>query len=136
MICEGLQLRHYQQRAVDAVWNEWNRGVESTLCVSATGTGKAVMISAIADRMPEGSRFMYIVHRDSLARQAAAQFRKWTNKSVQIELSEHGKGRTHSGNADIVVAGVQSLRGRRGKYSRDEFSFVGTDESHRYAGND
>jgi len=136
MICEGLQLRHYQQRAVDSVWNEWNRGVESTLCVSATGTGKSCVVAAIADRMPEGSRFMYIVHRDSLARQAAAQFRKWTNKSVQIELSEHGKGRTHSGNADIVVAGVQSLRGRRGKYSRDEFEFVGTDESHRYAGND
>ncbi len=131
----GFKLRGYQTQAVNSVWNEWDRGVQSTLCVSATGTGKSCVVAGIAGRMPEDSKFLYIVHRDSLAKQAVRQFQTWTNRSVQMEMQQFGKGRTHNGKAQIIVAGVQSLNGRKKKYDIDEFDYVGTDESHRYAGN-
>lgn len=135
MIAEPIHYRDYQQRAVDSVWSHWNAGVRSTLVVAATGVGKGVICPGVADRMPEDSRFMYIVHREALANQAVKQFRKFTNRTVAVEMKAHGIGRTHSGNAQIVVASVHSLRARRGKYRRDAFDFVGTDESDRFAGN-
>jgi superfamily II DNA or RNA helicase len=75
------------------------------------------------------------VHRQSLAEQAVQQFKRFTNKSVQLEMKAHGRGRTHRGDAQIVVASIHSLRGRRGRYGKGEFDFIGTDESHRFAGN-
>ena len=63
----GFRLRECQERAVDGIWNEWDRGIQSTLCVSCTGSGKSLIMAGVADRMPEDSKFLYIVHRDSLA---------------------------------------------------------------------
>lgn len=130
-----LKPRPYQQQAIDAILGEWRHGVSSTLCVSGTGTGKSVICSGVVQRIPEDCRFLYAVHRKSLAEQAVKQFKRFTNKTVQLEMQEHGRGKTHGGDAQIVVASIHSLRGRRGRYARGEFDFVGTDESHRYAGN-
>jgi superfamily II DNA or RNA helicase len=131
----GIVYRPYQGLAIDSIWNEWNSGVRSTLCISCTGSGKSVITAGTVDRIPEDSRFLYVVHRAKLAEQAVKQFRKWTNKSVELEMKVHGKGRTHRGEAQIVVASIQSLQNRLKRYSQDEFDFLGTDESHRFAGN-
>ncbi len=32
-----LKYRPYQKQAIDSIWTEWNGGISSTLCVSATG---------------------------------------------------------------------------------------------------
>jgi superfamily II DNA or RNA helicase len=130
-----LKYRPYQVQAIDATWKEWDSGVFSTLCISATGTGKSVVTAGTVERMPEDARFLYVVHRKSLAEQAVKQFKKYTNRSVELEMRLHGKGKTHGGRAQIVVAGVQSLEKRFKRYSPDEFDFLGTDESHRFAGN-
>ena len=130
-----LKYRPYQQAAIDAIWNEWDSGIRSTLCISATGTGKSVVTAGTVDRMPEDARFLYVVHRAKLAEQAIKQFKAFTTKSCDLEMKLHGRGKTHKGQAQIVVAGIQSLNKRFKRYSPDEFDFVGTDESHRFAGN-
>jgi len=131
----GIHYRDYQQRAVDAVWSHWDAGVRSTLCVAATGTGKSICCAGIVNRMLESSRFIYIVHRDALAKQAVKQFRKFTDRTIAVEMKQEGIGRNHDGSAQIIVASVHSLRFRRKKYAKDAFDFVGTDESDRFAGN-
>lgn len=42
--------RDYQVAAVDAGFSEWDGGVQSTLIVSPTGTGKSVIFSEVMRR--------------------------------------------------------------------------------------
>lgn len=128
-------LRDYQVDAVDGVFREWDRGVRSTIVVMPTGTGKTSVAGAIVDRLPEGARALWLVHRDLLVRQTCDEFKQWTRKSIDIEIGQHGIGKTHAGRADVIIAGVQSMKGRVKKYGKDAFDYVFCDEAHRFANN-
>ena len=71
-----MLLRNYQSRAVQnctAALNEHN----NTLLVSATGTGKTVMLSAIVgDQINGQKRALIMAHRDELTVQNSATFQK------------------------------------------------------------
>ena len=130
-----VSYRPYQEEGISAVWSEWNRGVRSTLVANATGTGKTVMSAGIAERMQPGQRMLFFVHRDELAKQSREKFENITSLSVGLEMRNHGRNKTHSGRAQIIIAGVQSMAKRLKLYAPDEFDIVGVDECHRYVGN-
>ena len=71
-----MLLRNYQARAVsncNSALNEHN----NTLLVSATGTGKTVMLSAIVGEQINGQkRALIMAHRDELTVQNSATFKK------------------------------------------------------------
>lgn len=68
----GMELRPYQKEAVEAIFQEWEKGNKKTLLVQATGTGKTICFSAVAaDVAGSGSDVLVLAHRDELLKQAS-----------------------------------------------------------------
>ena len=67
-----MQLRQYQQEAMDAIFHEWSQGNKRTLLVLPTGTGKTIVFSkVIEEKVRRGERVLVLAHRGELLDQAA-----------------------------------------------------------------
>lgn len=122
-----IPLRPYQALALEAVHkNLWDDGNRSTLVVMATGLGKTVLFSTIAQQH-DGS-VLVIAHRKTLLEQARATLREITGEDVGLE---QGSNRTCG--QRIVVASKDSLHLDRIErdFPRDRFSLIIVDEAHR-----
>ena len=66
-----MQLRPYQIEAVNRVMETWRDGVQKTLIVIPTGTGKTVIFCSIGDRiLRSGGKLLILAHRAELLDQA------------------------------------------------------------------
>lgn len=103
----GMELRPYQKEAVEAIFQEWEKGNKKTLLVQATGTGKTICFSAVAaDVAGSGSNVLVLAHRDELLKQASDKI----ERSTGIECDLYEKGRLlGSGKSPITVVSVQTL---------------------------
>jgi superfamily II DNA or RNA helicase len=127
--------RPYQSAAVLAVREAWDAGHKRTLLVMATGTGKTWTFARIlTQRRDEGrGRALVIAHRIELIEQGAAALEA-AGLSVEIEsgdrlASQHGS--LLHGPSDVVIATVQSLRGKRlTRWSEMAFGTIVVDEVH------
>jgi superfamily II DNA or RNA helicase len=99
-----LQLRGYQQEAIEASEAAEARGCRRQLWVLPTGTGKTVTFVALAAK--RGDRVLIIAHRDELISQAAGKARLWW---PDADIGIVKGARNDVGAQDIVVASVQSL---------------------------
>jgi superfamily II DNA or RNA helicase len=118
-----MNLRPYQQRAVDSVssgWSQWRR----QLGVAATGAGKTILFSHIA--AAEKGRTLILAHREELVMQAVEKLHKATGIFAAIE---QGPSRAMPGHG-VIVGSVQSMRRRLKKYAPDAFSLIVADEAH------
>lgn len=98
-----LELRDYQEEAIERIFAARARGIRSQVLVAATGLGKTVMFSTLAERM--GTRTVVLVHRDELVEQAVAKMREvWPAASVGVV-----KGPRDEILHRVVVASVQTL---------------------------
>jgi DNA repair protein RadD len=104
-----MQLRDYQQDAVDKVHAEFVSGKRRVLLVSPTGSGKTVMFAHIVQRAVSRSKTVFIlVHRMELVAQVSE---KLTQFGVQ-----HGfiaRGRTPDMTLPVQVCMVQTLVRRK-----------------------
>lgn len=99
----ALTLRDYQVDALERVAAAEARGVRRQLLVAATGLGKTVMFTSLAER--RGGRAIILAHRDELIEQAAAKVREvWPGVEVGIVKAERNEVHAH-----VVVASVQTL---------------------------
>ncbi len=123
-----MQLRPYQRDAIAAVGERWRAGDRSTLLVMPTGCGKTIVFADIARRLAaRGGRSLVVAHRTELLDQAAAKLR---DAGVHAEVEQ--ADRVARADAPVVVASVQTLRGRRlARFDPDAFDAVILDESHR-----
>lgn len=123
-----FSLRPYQEKCIEAVDMSLARH-KSTLVEMATGLGKTVVFSHIADRWP--GRVLVIAHREELITQAADKIHAITGHPAAIEM-----GREHAGDelygTKVTVASVQTLsrERRRSRFHPDHFSLVIVDEGH------
>lgn len=116
-----MQLRCYQQRAVDAVeagWATWQR----QLGVAACGAGKTIMFSHLAALNP--GRTLILAHREELVNQAVQKLHAATGIFATVEKADQRAIPGHS----VVVGSVQSMRTRLAKYDPDSFSLIIADE--------
>lgn len=122
-----LELRPYQFGALDGVRVAFDRGDRSTLVVCPTGTGKTVIFAELVrEAVQQGIRVLVLAHRDELLKQAR---KKLEAVGVWAD-TEKGKSRA-STLAKVVVASVQSLRGKRlERFSPAQFGLIIVDESH------
>ena len=68
-----MDLRPYQNAAVEAVQKEWDEGHKKTLLVLPTGTGKTVVFSKVVEKSTkDGSRALILAHRGELLEQTAS----------------------------------------------------------------
>lgn len=119
-------LRPYQVASIDAVRTRFRAGDRSTLLLLPTGTGKTVVFAEIARRTVEkGNRVLVLAHRTELLEQAQ---RKLEAAGVPAAIE---KAERHAGRAPVVVASVQTLKGKRlESWPADHFGLVIVDEAH------
>lgn len=125
-----LQLRPYQQTAIEKIESEWESGNRRTLYVAGTGTGKTIVMSGLVHRIAShGGRTLILAHRGELLDQAADKIQAMTGLACSREQAEHTSlGEWNS----VTVGSVQTLmqEKRLKQFSPDRFSHVFVDEAH------
>ena len=125
-----MNLRPYQNEAVNAIEEEWQEGRKKTLLVLPTGCGKTIVFCKIAEnRVKMGDRVLILAHRDELLNQAADKLQKSTGLVTAKEKAEE----TCLGSwFRVVVGSVQSMmrENRLNKFPEDYFSTIIIDEAH------
>lgn len=125
-----MELRPYQEEARLSIQEEWKRGVQKTLLVLPTGTGKTVVFAKVAeDRVRQGDRVLILAHRGELLDQASDKIYKTTGLRSALEKAESSCiGQWES----VVVGSVQSLtrEKRLQKFPTDYFGTIIIDEAH------
>lgn len=105
-----LPLRDYQRAALDAVYADWDTGIQRAAVVAPTGAGKTVMFAhMISEELSTTdyaeSRTLVLVHRDELADQAMSKIRQ-VAPGLLVGKVKAGSNEVDS---DVVVASVQTL---------------------------
>lgn len=124
----SFNLRPYQIKAMQCA-DEMLHTHKSTLIEMATGLGKTVVFSHIADAWP--GRVLVIAHRDELIRQAAEKIYQITGHPCSIEMGRETSDDELYG-TKVTVASIQTLARakRRIKFHPDHFSLLVVDEGH------
>ena len=106
-----IQLRTYQQRAIDKARELVNRGTKRILLVGPTGLGKMVIVAAIIQLARSlGQRCLFVAHRLELLDQAVDQLRRFGVEDIGVMRAFDQ--RTNP-NAPTQVASWQTLSRRK-----------------------
>ena len=123
-----MQLRPYQQAAVDAVY-EHLRSKETNPCVVLpTGTGKSLVLAQIAKDSVEkwNGRVLLLAHVKELLEQNADKIRKLC---PELKIGIYSAGlRSRDTTEQVIVAGIQSVYNKACEL--DAFDLVIVDEAH------
>ena len=123
-----MQLRPYQQAAVDAVY-EHLRSKETNPCVVLpTGTGKSLVLAQIAKDSVEkwNGRVLILAHVKELLEQNADKIRKLC---PELKIGIYSAGlRSRDTTEQVIVAGIQSVYNKACEL--DAFDLVVVDEAH------
>ncbi len=121
----SLQLRPYQEDAVEAVFAAYAGGMKRPGLAMATGAGKTIAFSEVIRRSHE--RALVIAHRKELIDQAAQKI-----SFVGIDPFDIGVVMATRNEADrpIVVASIQTIANPRRLAQLGRFGLVVYDESH------
>jgi superfamily II DNA or RNA helicase len=122
-----MNLRPYQIGAIEAVKERWLKGRSKQLISLPTGLGKTVIFSNLAKALGITKKILILAHREELLDQAAKKYAKW-NPGVRIGVE---KAERRAGDADVVIASVQTLRKgsqRLAALNPTEFGLLITDE--------
>ena len=121
-----VQLRDYQDSAVQAVRDSFRNGHKKTLLVSPTGSGKTVIFSYIAAGMAKNNkRILIVAHRRELLKQISGALKK-----VGVTHAILAGGTPGIPIANVVVASVFTLV-RRMKTMKP-FDLIIGDEAHHF----
>lgn len=121
-----ITLKDYQVKALTNIQSNYDSKVKSQILIMATGTGKTVVFTRFIKDNPD-KRFLILVHRDHLVSQSLEKISHQMNESVGIEKAE-----SRAGQERIVIASVQTLKGKRLKaFDRNRFDVIIIDECHR-----
>ena len=119
-----MNLRPYQQQAVDELRGAYAQGARSPLFVLPTGGGKTFTFVYVGQSaVARGNRVLILVHRQELLMQAS---RSLTAMGVRHGLIARGHVTTGD---QVQVASVQTLIRRLGKH-RYHFDLIIVDEAH------
>ena len=119
-----IQLRPYQQTAIDNVRSAFRRNVRSALLVAPTGSGKTVMFSHMAGIVAQrDKRITIVAHREELLDQISR-----TLSDFDVKHSFIAASRPHDHRYPVQVASVQTLARRLDRYPAPDLLII--DEAH------
>lgn len=125
-----MELRPYQQEAMDAILEAWENGTHKTLLVLPTGCGKTIVFAKVTEEcVRQGDRVLILAHRGELLEQAADKIAKATGLGCATEKAEE----TCLGSwFRITVGSVQSMmrESRLSRFPEDYFDTIIIDEAH------
>lgn len=128
-----VQLRPYQQEALDAITTFYDNGVSRQLVVLPTGAGKTVIFTHLPEHKQDSLPMLILAHREELLVQAKEKL-EWSNPDLTVEIEQAENYASHS---DVVIASVPTLgrdgSDRIGRFPRDYFRTIVIDEAHHAA---
>lgn len=125
-----IELRPYQEEARQAIRGQWDSGVDRTLLVLPTGTGKTIVFAKlIEDVVADGGRALVLAHRGELLTQAADKLAATTGLKCAVEKAEES---CLDSWFRVVVGSVQTLMRptRLEQFDSDHFDAIIVDEAH------
>ena len=124
-----MQLRPYQEQALQAVRESYRNGHHRSLVVMPTGTGKTVLFAEIS-RLAKGP-VLVLAHRQELVEQAREKISAWCDDVVAVEMAGRRDLTNPQGRRPkITVASIQTMCRRLSSVARDAFKIVVIDEAH------
>ncbi|GAA4443224.1 DEAD/DEAH box helicase [Novipirellula rosea] len=123
-----MQLRNYQQAAVDAVYDHLRNRDDNPVAVLPTGAGKSLVLAKIAsDAVNQwNGRVLILAHVKELLEQNADKVRRLC-PDIKVGLYSAGLKKRDT-NTPVLVAGIQSVYKRA--CDLDPFDLVIVDEAH------
>lgn len=125
----GIKPNKMQVKALMELEKARERKEDKTLIISATGTGKTYL-AAFDVKKVQPKRFLFVVHREQIAKAAQISFRKVFGHSRSMAILS-GNHRDYE--ADFIFATIQTLS-REHIYRRFDprtFDYIVIDEVHR-----
>lgn len=129
-----MELRPYQQQAVENIFNEW-KDKQKTLLVLPTGCGKTIVFAKVAEECVRlGHRVLILAHRGELLEQAQDKILKTTGLGSSLEKAESTSVNEWF---RITVGSVQTLQSekRLERFDKDHFDTIIIDEAHHCVSN-
>lgn len=126
---QTIELRDYQQEAIDNLKKMREDGKTIALLYHATGVGKT--ITAATDAKAVGGRTLFLVNALKLASQAKDTFAKVWPEATLGEYTGSQKDMTQT----VIFATVQSISKDLEKFSPTDFDYLIVDECHHAAAN-
>ena len=128
-----MQLRSYQQEALDSILQAESNGINKQLVVLPTGAGKTVLFAQLPVARKQSLPMLVLAHRSELLNQAKDKIEIMNeNLSIGIEQAEN-----KAGYSDVVIASVPTLgresSSRIEQYPKDYFKTIVVDEAHHAA---
>lgn len=123
-----MQLRYYQQEAVNAVYDYLRNNSDNPCIVLPTGAGKTPVMSTICDDAVNlwGGRVLVLAHVKELLEQTAATLAAITDN---IEIGVYSAGlKSKDMHQSVIVAGIQSVYKKA--FDFDPFDLILVDECH------
>lgn len=121
---DRLELREYQQEALNALENMRRNRESIALLYHATGTGKTV--TAVLDAKRCGGRVLFVAHTLELVNQAYHTFQQlWPEVSAGRFGDSIKESETH-----VVCGSIQSVALNLELFRDDAFSYLIIDEAH------
>lgn len=129
----SIKPNHMQAEALAALDQLVKSGQHRALVVSATGTGKTYL-AAFAVQAYQPRRFLYLVHREQIAKKALASFKQIIGGPASDYALLSGGQRADPA-AKYLFATVQSAARDRflQAMTKDAFDYILIDEAHRAA---
>lgn len=125
-----MQLRPYQSKAKEKVFEQWEMGNNKTLLVLPTGCGKTIVFAKVTeDCVRMGARVLILAHRGELLEQASDKIFKATGLRSAIEKADETCVQSWY---RVVVGSVQTLmrEKRLNQFEADYFDYIIIDEAH------
>lgn len=122
-----------QIEALQAIENLRSEGKNKALLISATGTGKTYL-SAFDVSKVNPKRFLFVIHRENIARAAMKTFKKVFGKEKTMSLLT---GHQKEFDSDYIFATIQTLSKREilHTFPKDHFDYIVFDEAHHSGAN-
>ena len=121
---EKLELREYQQEALNSLSEMRAKKETIALLYHATGTGKTV--TAVMDAKCCGGRVLFVAHTMELVNQAFATFESlWNDVSVGKFADSIKDIESH-----VVCGSIQSVALNLDMFKDDDFDYIIIDEAH------
>ncbi|KAG5362292.1 putative ATP-dependent helicase IRC3 [Yarrowia sp. C11] len=128
------ELRKYQKECISACLDALKSGKRRIAVSLATGGGKTVIFANLLNQIAAektGNKVLILTHRKELATQAQSQISRF-NPDLKVEI-EMGATKADP-SADVIVAGVQTLQGKRlEQLDPEDFKAIIIDEAHHAA---
>lgn len=127
-----VQLRDYQQYAIQQIRDSFRKGNKRVMVYSPTGSGKGELAVALAEAAQENNRkVLFLVHRKDLVKQQWERFAKY-----QIYPGVLQGANTNRPHSPITVGSIQTFSSRKKFGWVFDFDMIVIDEAHLCGGSE